>query len=49
MVGLTVMRNIAVYGGCDIDVGRAQEFVVLADSVLFDIRMERTDEERTKH
>jgi hypothetical protein len=44
--GLTVMRNLAVHGGREVGVERAQEFVVLADAVLFVIRMERPDEER---
>lgn len=47
--GLTVMRNLAVHGGRDVDVERAQEFVVLADVVLFAIRMGRTDEEGPAH
>jgi hypothetical protein len=47
--GLTVMRNLAVHGGHEVDVERAQEFLVLADAVLFAIRMERPVEESPGH
>lgn len=47
--GLTVMRNLAVHGGHEVDVERAQEFLVLANAVLFAIRMERPVEESPGH
>lgn len=47
--GLTVMRNLAVHGGREVTAERAQEFLVLADGVLFAIRMERPGDEPPNH